>query len=286
LVINQPPVNTPLPAGISVLATEEGYESCGYGTASLKVALANIKEHYSSPNVRVAAITSRDSRDCTGVEFGEKFGFATIVCHDCFLGSVQAYQWMEAEITDALARIANDGALGCVIDAGAYSKIRMTRYRGLELYFTSELHLWDNCAIKDVPGLGGIDVSQLNYVRARETLKKMGITEDDMKKAIKGRGKGVELRAGASTPHQTQPDNISKLHLPIPVYQQLGDEDTNEECVKLSAACGLYHYNKEVANDLKKISTRQMDKRGNIHRQTLMTVKTLKSIQHEILIQF
>ena len=87
----------------------------------------------------------------------------------------------------------------------------MTRYRGLELCFTSELHHWDNCAIKDVPGLGGIYASQFNYVRARETLKKMGTTEDDVSKAVKGRGKGVDLRAGASTPHQTQPDNISKL---------------------------------------------------------------------------
>jgi hypothetical protein len=41
---------------------------------------------------------------------------------------------MEAEIPNALACIANDGALGCVIDAGSYSKIRMTRYHGLALY--------------------------------------------------------------------------------------------------------------------------------------------------------
>ena len=83
-------------------------------------------------------------------------------------------------------------------------------------------------------------------------MKKMEITEDDVRKSVKGRGKGVELRAGASTPHQTQPDNISKLYLPIPFHQELGDEDTNEECVKLLAACGFSHYNKEVANDLKK----------------------------------
>jgi hypothetical protein len=108
----------------------------------------------------------------------------------------------------------------------------------------------------------------------------MEITEDDVRKAIKGRGKGVELRAGASTPHQMQPDKISKLHLPIPFHQQLGDEDINKECVKLSAACGLYHYNKKLANDLKKISTHQMDKRGNIHRQTRMSVKILKSMLH------
>ena len=127
---------------------------------------------------------------------------------------------MEAEITKALARIANDGALGCVIDARYYSKIIMTRYCRLELCFTSELHCWDDCAIKDVPGLG-VDPYKLYYDRARETLKKMGITEDDTRKAFKERGKPVELRAVASTPHQTQPDNISKLHLPIPFHQQL-----------------------------------------------------------------
>jgi hypothetical protein len=172
------------------------------------------------------------------------------------------------------------------IDSGSYSKIRMTRYRGLELYFTSELHRWNDCAIKDVPRRGGNDASQFNYVRARETLKKMGITEDDVRKAVKGCGKGFELRLGASTPHQTQPDNISKLRLPIPFHQELGDEDTNEECVKLSAACGIYHYDEEVTNNLKKMSTRQMEKRGNMHIHTRITVKNLKSMLHELLIQF
>ena len=114
----------------------------------------------------------------------------------------------------------------------------------------------------------------------------MRIAVDDVKKAVKFRGKAVELRAGASEPHQTHPDNISKIHLPIPFHQELGDDDTNEECVKLSAVCDLYHYNREVVNDLNKMSTSQTDKRGNIHRQTRMTVKTLKSMLHKISIIF
>ena len=44
LVINLPPVNSPLPASISVISTQEGYKSCGYATAALKVALIYMKE--------------------------------------------------------------------------------------------------------------------------------------------------------------------------------------------------------------------------------------------------
>ena len=47
---------------------------------------------------------------------------------------------MEAVITEALVSIGNDGALGCVIDAGSYSKIRCDKYGCLELYYASERH--------------------------------------------------------------------------------------------------------------------------------------------------
>ena len=114
----------------------------------------------------------------------------------------------------------------------------------------------------------------------------MGIAVDDVKKAVKFRGKAVELRAGASEPHQTQPDYISKLHLPITFHQHLGDNDTNEECVTLSAACGLYHYNRDVENDLNKMSTSQTSQRGNITRQSRMTMKTLRSMLHKLSIKF
>jgi hypothetical protein len=137
------------------LADLNRYKSCGYETATFKVALLYMKEHYSLPKVRVEALTARDYHRRTGVEFWEQFGFAAVgVCQESVLGG--PYQLMEAEITNALAHIANDGALGCVIDAGSYSKIIMTRYRGLELYFTSERHRWDDCDIKDVPGLGSV----------------------------------------------------------------------------------------------------------------------------------
>ena len=67
---------------------------------------------------------------------------------------------------------------------------------------------------------------------------------------------------------------------------ELGDDDTNEECVKLSAACGLYHYNREVANDLNKMSTSQTNQQGNIHRTIRMTMKTLRSMLHKLSIIF
>ena len=70
LVIEQPPVDTNLLACISVLATEEGHEGHegrGYGKAALKVALLNMKEHYSSPRVRVLDLTGKDSLDRTPV---------------------------------------------------------------------------------------------------------------------------------------------------------------------------------------------------------------------------
>ena len=109
------------------------------------------------------------------------------------------YQWMDTEILEALAYIADEGVLDCIIDVGSYSKTIMTRYCGLGLYFTSEIHRWNDCAIKDVPGLGGNDASQFNYVRTRETLKKMGITENFVRKAAEAPGRGVEIRAGTST---------------------------------------------------------------------------------------
>jgi hypothetical protein len=72
LVIVQPPIDTHFPATISVLATEEGHEGRGYGTAALKVALLYMKEHYSSPSVRVLAPIEKDSiTNRTPVEFWE-----------------------------------------------------------------------------------------------------------------------------------------------------------------------------------------------------------------------
>ena len=116
---------------------------------------------------------------------------------------------MEAVITDALVSIGNDGALGCVIDAGSYSKTRM-KDGGLELYYTSERHGWSACAIKDVPGLGrGYIPSTFNYHLASEPLKKMGVAVDDVRNAVKSPGNAVEIRAGASGLRQTHPDNIS-----------------------------------------------------------------------------
>ena len=96
----------------------------------------------------------------------------------------------------------------------------------------------------------------------------------------------VELRARASEPNQTQPDYISKFHLHITFHQQLGDDDTNEGCVKLSAACGLYHYNREVSNDLNKMSIYQTDKRGNMTRKSRITMKKLRSMLHDLAIRF
>ena len=87
----------------------------------------------------------------------------------------------------------------------------------------------------------------------------MGVTEDDVRKAVEEPGKGVELRAGARTQHQAKTDNISKLQLPIPFHQELGDNDGNEECVKFAAACGLFHYDEDVANELKLMSTHETE---------------------------
>jgi hypothetical protein len=56
---------------------------------------------------------------------------------------------------------------------------------------------------------GGMFLLHFNYHRAREPLKKMGIAVDDVRKAIKSRGKSVELRSGASGQHQMHSDNIS-----------------------------------------------------------------------------
>ena len=81
MIIVQPTIDTNKPATISVLATEEGYEGRGYGRAALKVALLYMKEHYSSPRVRVLAPTGKDSLDRTNVEFWEQFGFAAVA--DC-----------------------------------------------------------------------------------------------------------------------------------------------------------------------------------------------------------
>ena len=140
---------------------------------------------------------------------------------------------MEAVITDALVSLGNDGALGCVIDAGSYIKIRLKGDR-LELYYTSERFGWSGGAIKDVPGVGrGQIPSTFNYHLAREPLKKMGIAVEDVRKAVKSPGFSVSLRAGASRPHQPHPDDISKLNLPIPFPQTVGDEYTNDECVKI-----------------------------------------------------
>ena len=70
MIIEQPPIDSNFPATISVLATEEGYEGRGYGRAALKVALLYMKEHYSSPSVRVMATTEKDFiTDRTPVEF-------------------------------------------------------------------------------------------------------------------------------------------------------------------------------------------------------------------------
>ena len=136
LVIEQPPVDTNFPACISVLATEEGHEGRGYGKAALKVALLYMKEHYSSPRVCVLDPTGRDCLGRTPVEFWEKIGFANVA--DCQDALEESSRLMEAVITDTLVSIGNYGALGCVIDAGSYSKIRMDKYACLELYYTSE----------------------------------------------------------------------------------------------------------------------------------------------------
>ena len=74
-----------------MLATQEGCESFGYGTAALKVALLYMKEHYLSSNVRVLANTSKDGRDRTGVEFWEIFGFAIIIGNEAVSDSFKVF---------------------------------------------------------------------------------------------------------------------------------------------------------------------------------------------------
>ena len=104
-------------------------------------------------------------------------------------------RWMKAEIDDVLALIGDDGPIACIIDAGSYSKIRKPVNGCLQLYFCYELYGWKSHAIKDVRGIGFIDPSLFEYKRAREPLKKMGIT--DVRKAVNGHGKAVQLRDGA-----------------------------------------------------------------------------------------
>ena len=161
-------------------------------------------------------------------------------------------RWMEAEIAKVLDIIGDSGPISCIIDAWSYSKIRKPEYSGLQLYFCYELYGWSCHAIKDVPGLGHVDSSLFEYRRAREALKKMGITEDDVRKAVEMRGKAVEIRAGARTKshYRAGKDVISELKLPIPFRQEGGNKDTGNHCVQLAVACVIFPYNKTVAKKL------------------------------------
>ena len=131
---------------------------------------------------------------------------------------------MEAEIDEVLDLIGDYGPIACIIDAGSYIKIRKPEFGVLQLYFCYEVHGWNSFAIKDVPGLGYVDSSLFQYGRARQALKKMGITEDDVRKAAEAPGFAVELRAGATRRSNYRPGKavVSEFELPIPFWQEGG----------------------------------------------------------------
>ena len=225
-----------IPGSIAVLSTVVEFERNGFGSAALKVALLYMKEHYVHRNVQVLSDTFEDHLGESAVDFWEKMGFKfserdPVVTKGGDTESV--CRWMEAEIDDVLALIGDDGPIACIIDAGSYSKIRKPEYGGLQLYFCYELYVWNSHAIKDVRGISFMDPSLFEYKRVREPLKKMGITEDDVRKAVGVPGKSVQLRAGsrAKLHYRAGKDVISEIKLPIPFQQEGGNKDTDNHCV-------------------------------------------------------
>ena len=218
-----------------------------------------MKEHYVHRNLQVLADTFEDHLGDSAVDFKENMGFKfserdPVVRKGGDTESV--FRWMEAEIDDVLALIGDDGPIACIIDAGSYSKIRKPVHGCLQLYLCYELYGWNSHAIKDVQGLGFDDPSLFEYKRVRGPLKKMGITEDDVRKAVDVAGKGVRLRAGGRGKSHYRPvkNAISELKLPIPFRQEEGNKDTDNHCVQLAAACGIFYYNERVANKVKDLS--------------------------------
>ena len=109
-----------------MLATLAEYEGKGFGTAALKVALLDMKEHYLSPYVRVLADKFEDRVGRSAVTYWTKMGF-TFSNRDKVVrkegDNESVCMWMEADIDEVLARIGDYGAIACIIDAGSYSNI-------------------------------------------------------------------------------------------------------------------------------------------------------------------
>ena len=284
-----------IPGSIAVLATAAEFERNGFGTAALKVALLYMKEHYVHRNVQVLADTFEDDIGESAVGYWVKMGFKFRDREQVVrkVGDTESIcRWMEAEIDDVLNSIGDGGPIACIIDAGSYSKIRKPEFGVLQLYFCYELYAWNSLAIKDVPGLGFIDPSLFEFRRARQPLKNMGITEDDVRKAVDIPGKAVDLRAGARAKSHYRSGKvvISELKLPIPFRQEGGNKDTENHCVQLAAACGIFYYNETVAKKLKDMSTVgtgvNRDRRRVVPSRRRITIITLRQMLTELDVQF
>ena len=74
-VLFTPPDNMTIPGSIAVLATLVEFECNGFGTATLKLALLYMKEHYVYRNVQVLADTFEDYLGDSAVDYWEKMSF-------------------------------------------------------------------------------------------------------------------------------------------------------------------------------------------------------------------
>jgi hypothetical protein len=156
--------------------------------------------------------------------------------------------WMTGNIKNMLAMLGDVVHMGCIIDAGSYSAIRKVSGKPLELKYTSAFHGWSDHAIKSVPGLGSCNSTLFDYNQARGPLRKMGITVEDIKKAVSSNGHIVNLRAGER--ERTRGARRLPKLLSMVAYPQKDEFENDDSCVVKAAASAISYYNPYVAQEL------------------------------------
>ena len=83
---------------------------------------------------------------------------------------------------------------------------------------------------------------------------------------------------------------VSELKLNIPFRQEGGKKDTDNHCVQLAAACGIFNYNKTVSNKFHAISTLETgenrNKQGVVPGRMRIIIKALRKMLDELSVKF